>query len=193
MTKKKPDLSKMQIFGSYCYPYNHENKKLDPKCTQGIFVGYDKNSPAYLVYHPERHKIMKHRLVRFPKNVSVEHATQTESDVVYLPRRPEEEIPLHNPETQDKQTPTTEVEISTMEDETQVDDEIINEAEREPIRIYPQRVRDAPHYYGNSSTYANFDYCYKAFGVPQTYAEAIASPKSSGCQKAMQDELIALR
>ena len=41
-------------------------------------MGYDKNSPAYLVYHPEAGKIMKHRLVKFVKNCSAEQGTQTE-------------------------------------------------------------------------------------------------------------------
>ena len=63
MTGKKPDLSKMWVFGSECYTYEYNRKKLDPKCEKGVFVGYDKNSPAYLVYHPEAGKIMKHRLV----------------------------------------------------------------------------------------------------------------------------------
>ena len=78
MTGKKPDLSKMWVFGSECYTYEYDRKKLDPKCEKGVFVGYDKNSPAYLVYHPEAGKIMKHRLVKFIKNCSAEQGTQTE-------------------------------------------------------------------------------------------------------------------
>ena len=27
--------------------------KLDPRCEKGIFVGYDKLSPDYLIYFPE--------------------------------------------------------------------------------------------------------------------------------------------
>ena len=51
ITGRKPDLSKMNIFGSTCYAYKNL-KKLDLKCEKGIFVGYDRNSPAYLVFHP---------------------------------------------------------------------------------------------------------------------------------------------
>ena len=32
-------------------------KKLDPRSKKGIFVGYDKRSPAYLVYHPNTNKV----------------------------------------------------------------------------------------------------------------------------------------
>lgn len=47
LTGRKPNLSKMWIFGSECYAYSHNQKKLDPKCKKGIFVGYSKNSPAW--------------------------------------------------------------------------------------------------------------------------------------------------
>ena len=54
ITGRKPDLSKMNIFGPACYAYKNLKKKLDPKCEKGIFVGYDRNSPAYLVFfYPE--------------------------------------------------------------------------------------------------------------------------------------------
>ena len=50
ITGRKPDLSKMNIFGSTCYAYKSLMEKLDPKCEKGIFVRYDRNSPAYLVF-----------------------------------------------------------------------------------------------------------------------------------------------
>ena len=48
ITGRKPDLSKMNIFGSTCYACKNLKKKLDPKCEKQIFVGYDRNSPEYL-------------------------------------------------------------------------------------------------------------------------------------------------
>ena len=65
LTGQKPDLSRMGAFGSECYAYNHDYKKLDSRCTKGVLVGYDKNSPAYLVYHPGNGKVMKHILFYF--------------------------------------------------------------------------------------------------------------------------------
>lgn len=61
-----------QFFG-----YKHEKGKLDSRCDQGIFVGYDKNSPAYLVYYPETEKVQKHRLVKFTNKTRREKETQT--------------------------------------------------------------------------------------------------------------------
>jgi len=66
LTGRRPNLSNMRVFGSECYAYKQEKKKLDPRCTKGIFLGYDKLSPAYLVYFPETGKVMKHRVVKFP-------------------------------------------------------------------------------------------------------------------------------
>ena len=54
-----------------CYAYKQDRKKLDPRCEKGVFVGFDKNSPAHLVYYPHTRKVLKHRLVKFiTKNVT---------------------------------------------------------------------------------------------------------------------------
>ncbi|XP_074506394.1 uncharacterized protein LOC141776589 [Sebastes fasciatus] len=53
-------------------------RKLDSRCEKGIFVGYNKNSPAYLVYCPDSGKVQKHRLVKFVTKTVAERQTQTE-------------------------------------------------------------------------------------------------------------------
>ena len=75
LTVGRPTLSNIRVLGSECYAYKQEKKKLDPRCTKGIFLGYDKLSPAYLMYFPEISKVMKHRAVKkFPlKNVLSTH------------------------------------------------------------------------------------------------------------------------
>ena len=55
----------MNIFGTVCYAYVQEKKKLHPRSEKGLFLGYDKYSPAYFVYFPETHKIKKVRRVVF--------------------------------------------------------------------------------------------------------------------------------
>lgn len=68
-----------------CFAFRHLDKgKLDPKCEESIFVGYDKNSPAYLVYYPDKEKVQKHRLVKFTIKTGAEKETQTcESYIQY--------------------------------------------------------------------------------------------------------------
>ena len=60
-TGSKPNLSKMHIFSMTCFYYVQNKMKLDPHCEKGIFVGYDKQSPAYLIYFSESMAIKRLR------------------------------------------------------------------------------------------------------------------------------------
>lgn len=71
ITGTKPDIVKLQVFGSICYPVIHKPKKLDPRAAKRISVGYDRNSPSYLVYDPETRSVSKHRLVKFTTAVNL--------------------------------------------------------------------------------------------------------------------------
>ena len=75
MTGKTPDMNKMHTFGTICYSYEDGAKKLDPRGKRGIFVGYDRNSPAYLVYNPKSRKVTKHRCVTFTEKFNVDEVT----------------------------------------------------------------------------------------------------------------------
>ena len=69
MTGRKPDLSDLHVFGSVCYSHVEGHvKKLDPRSKKGIFVGYDRDSPSYLVYDKSSGAVSKHRLVKFTDN-----------------------------------------------------------------------------------------------------------------------------
>ena len=80
-TGKTPNLSHMKVFGSECYMYKQEKKKLDSRCDKEIFVGYDKYSPAYNVYYPETGKVLKHRLVKSITKGSADSQSQTDCDM----------------------------------------------------------------------------------------------------------------
>ena len=56
----------MRDFVSECYAHEHDKQKLDPRCTKGIFAGFDRSSPAYLIYFPGIGKVLKYRVVKFP-------------------------------------------------------------------------------------------------------------------------------
>ena len=43
VTEKKPNLSKMQIFGTTCFVYTQNKPKQEPRYEKGLFVGYDKS------------------------------------------------------------------------------------------------------------------------------------------------------
>ena len=64
-TGSKPNLNKMHIFGTNCFSYVQNKTKLEPHWEKGIFVGYDKQSPAYWIYFWETMAIKKVRCVKF--------------------------------------------------------------------------------------------------------------------------------
>ena len=71
-------MSNIKVLGSECEAYRQNKEKLVPRCTKGVFLGYDKGGPAYLVYIPESGKVMKCRVVKFPTTrKGVEQQTQT--------------------------------------------------------------------------------------------------------------------
>ena len=62
---KQPNLSNMHVFGSACYAIVQNPKKLNARSQKGIFVGYDKGSPSYLVFFPETNRVERVRCVNF--------------------------------------------------------------------------------------------------------------------------------
>ena len=64
-TSHKPDLRKMHRYGATCYAYKQDKKKLDSRCEVGQFIGYDYNSPAYMVFFREKRSVRKVRCVEF--------------------------------------------------------------------------------------------------------------------------------
>lgn len=155
--------------------------------------GYDKNSPAYLVYHPKASKVLKHRLVKFVKDCSSEQSTQTEIDDQYLGFSRKVENDIYSDDHQSEETTpslASDGDLGSRKSETTVE----NNKDESDCKVYPQRERKAPQYFGvDNSAYINIDYCYKVCGAPQTYTDATNSPKALGWKQAMKEELEALK
>ena len=62
-----PDVSHLRIFGCDAYAYNFDvgRQKLDDTAIRGVFLGYDDRSSSYLIYIPEKRKIMRSAHVVF--------------------------------------------------------------------------------------------------------------------------------
>lgn len=205
LTGKKPDLSKMRVFGSVCYAFKQEKKKLDAKCENGRFVGFDKNSPALLVYYPDTGKVLKHRLVKFITTGTVEHETQTDlamTDDVHGKRFAS---PMPKPKIDD-QTPKESQESNMANPEMTPRQGTIRENEQltgdsYSVR-YPGRDRNAPRYLNDyvsdidsdDQVLNNADYCYRMVcGVPQSFDEAKRSTNSQQWVCAMKEEITSLK
>lgn len=205
LTGKKPNLSKMRTFGSPCFAYKQDKKKLDSRCDKGIFVGYDKYSPAYLVFYPNTGKVVRQRLVKFITKVVSESQTQTEhnsedEDVIMRrvsnpqPKHEKVEIPMVSQEN-------TECVFGNDEtDEGQSNQVTVTTA---PFKKeYPKRERRPPQYLrdyecqvkSEDEEELTLDYCYRVIcDVPKTLNQAMTSPNSELWSKAMKEEIDSLR
>lgn len=67
ITGGKLDFSKIWIFALKCGTYKYDRKKLGPKDLNGVFVAYDKKSPAFLVYSPNAGNIDQGTQTRVPR------------------------------------------------------------------------------------------------------------------------------
>ena len=171
---KVPDFSNMHTFGTECFTYL-QNKKLDPRCEKGIFLGHDSHSPAFLVYFAKEKNIKKVRCVtfnnKFPGKVQISE---------------KKEVYHHCTPKIDKQ------EVVEIEHE--------NAAETVPLdRRYPDRDRKKPKnledFVTNVTSYedivdtvkSNIHYCYR-MSQPNTYEEAIQSPDAPKWWSSMVEE-----
>ena len=180
LTGRRPNLSRMQRFGSECFAYKRDKGKLDPRSEKCVFIGYDKNSPAYMVYLPVSKKVQRHRLVKFVTKSGVEQQTQThftpEDDDFIKPRsRSPDHVIEQKAEVSHHQPQRVEV-----------------KCEPESSR-YPSRERRRPDRYTDLAQ-SNIDHCYRVIcDLPVSFTEAVTSDKSKEWVKAMDEEMHSLK
>ena len=179
MTGKRPNVSKLHEFGIICYAYVQNTKKLDNKGEKGIFVGYDHESPAYLVYC-ENSQIKKVRCVKFIENPYEDVSEKCVERELY------DECVIRN---------NRPVDMSNASKPCTADDSKTNDVSR-----YPVRLRQKPSYLddyvtGNQIDSVNIsvDYCYKIVsGIPVNYDDAVNSNDDCLWRKAMNEEIDSL-
>ena len=185
---RRPNVSRMQKFGTVCYAYRQDRKKLESRSDKGIFVGYDKNSPAYMVYYPDSRKVMKHRLVRFMSCVEgpqTDGMSDDDSGVQSSTTRPDPDKHEQNDIPEARPGPS-QIGLQTGE----------VKPESQSPRRYPARERRRPDFYGIDSDQVqiNIDYCYRMVcNVPQTFRDAVTLSNSREWVDAMDEEMKALR
>lgn len=142
LTGRKPYLSKMRVFGSACYAYKRDKKKLDARCEKGIFEWYDKNSPAYLVYYPATGKVLKHRVAKFITRCVTEHKTLTDISMSNDGSHGERYV-----SSQSKQNIADQASENTHEPQTETENQSSAQTEGgDQSMRYPKRNRRAPQY-----------------------------------------------
>ena len=79
----RPNVSNMHFFGTQCFAYVDEKKKLDARSEEGVFVGYDRESPAFLVYFSMENKIKRVRCVKFTEKKLVSEQNEESVPIRY--------------------------------------------------------------------------------------------------------------
>ena len=191
-TGQKPDLSKLHVFGTVCYGYVQQTKKLDARAKQGIFVGYDKTSPAYLVYFPNSQTVKRIRCVNFTDRFNVNKPAQSSlhDDI----GQPNVHCDWRRPNDPDRETGN----VVNKDAESIPNDHATSDDEN---RRYPKRATTKPRRLDDYVTTAvidnadcEVDYCYRlVMGVPVTFADGIASTEATEWQSAMEREMTSLR
>ena len=185
---KQPNLSNMHVFGSTCYAIVQNPKKLDVRSQKGIFVGYDKGSPSYLVFFPETNRVERVRCVKFFDDLN--KAGQIDHEEIIQARQPFGDEKHENVENE---IPIEEVSTNTNE-QTQIHEQQEQDISAEPER-YPTRARNKPSYFGqdtNDNTSYTVDYCYRLESVPVSYKQALEAHDAIKWREAMDTEMNAL-
>ena len=215
LTGKVPNISNMNIFGTICYPHKEGHiSKLDDRCTKGIFLGYDKNSPAYIIYYPESNKILLRRCVTFTDKFVYQ-------DTSPLSKAPLEEIAYSDdddyfpdnvaPDEVEPEVPTPvedvpdEVPDGVDENGLENENEMVQRYEPERRnRRQPQYLQDyvvgeavdneVVDFVSMHDAFENTDYCFKTdVYVPKTFKQAMTCPDAEKWKDAMDDEMNSLR
>lgn len=198
LTGLKPKFGNMHIFGSVCYAYIQNKLKLDARSEKGLFIGYDRNSPAYLVYFPERNDVKRVRCVKFTDKFEVVSSPLYENDVS-LPVKPN--VDEVENEVENEIENENDVHINDgQRNDVQADDVQRNVEPRYPRRehVRPKYLDDFVSNVSDDNVNVNMcnelDYCYMSSSsdVPTTYEDAISSPQSREWQDAMNEEISAL-
>ena len=214
ITGEKPDMNRLHIFGTICYSYAHVNKKkLDPSCKQGIFIGYDKESPSYLVYDPKSNSVSKHRLVKFTDkfpdvqaddddDLGVEITSVGDSFKIKDDIRTDSNASNNNSDSHDSPNKINSNDKHSItkndSDDTAKPSTVSIDVPDEPDeRRYPKRETHPPPYLNDYTSsmidviMKNIDFCYKV--VPSCYKDAINCSDAQKWKVAMDEELECLK
>ena len=217
-TGKKPNIGKINPFGTVSYAHVQNPSKLDKRATQGFYVGRDPNSPAHLIYHKKTNKISRDRSVKFSSYIPFGTSPSHSSPFIFEDyMTPEETTVTAQPPAETAQassvtaaSPTLPAEGAEHEGTLEVAKGAHHGGTLDAAR-YPPRNRKPPAYLADyeldssnsenlcqvssSSDYINenfHDYICRVADIPSTYNDAISSDDSDSWQVAMQDEFNSL-
>lgn len=210
LTGKRPDYGKMQKFGSNCFALKQNPKKLDTRAEKGIFVGIDKESPAYLIYFPGNNSVRKIRCVKF-QNIDSNDSNENEpnleldlncndndNELIFIDNHDAKSYPR---QSSSLMTPPYDVSVEIPSSEDDENTGTDRPTEPESTETKPKRTHRRPKYLDdyclendNDNLCMITNYCYNANydEVPKTYFDAITRNDKNEWNNAMVREINAL-
>ena len=178
----------MAHFWSKCYVVVDKHKrKLDDRSYEGTFRGYDRESPAFLIYDRSRGAINKSRNAKFDITVPDVYEPINESIVV----NKNDVIDVDQDENI-----VSDDNVNILEHENEIEHNIenvdhIEHVNHEVNNDRPKRVVKMPNHlsdYVVDYIYDDsYDLCYKVcIDVPTTFEEAISSPEAFNWKQAVK-------
>ena len=195
-TGRKPNLASLHLFGCKCFGYIQVKTKLEPRATTSVFIGYDDNSPAYILYNPETGRVSKVRCVRFTSEMYFNERQIAQSGNTSNSDDCPPGTPMVDPSNPIVESPP----ISEEDKEPEVMEQIPQthgEQRRYPVRDRTQAERFGIDYEDMSCD--DFEYvstlniCCNILSVPNTYLEAVMSPDKNLWVRAMAEEIASLK
>lgn len=215
--QKKPDLTRLKIFGSQAYAQILPKPgKFDERSQKLTFVGYGPN--GYRLWDTNSREIVLRRDVKFierkvkftecdviEKDVATSGNSSVDADIILSDTldesTPDESTGERNAEGEERDTTTTQESDSELVDaETDDDSEWLPSGDengnvtvvQDGERRYPDRERFPVSRYTDNAFLADRVLPYRSAPDPKTYQEAVTSPESDDWKIAINAEVRAL-
>ena len=211
----KPNVKDMNIFGTVCYAYIQNKKKLDPRAEKGIFIGYDKYSPSYFVFFNETKSVKKVRLITFTNDFEIlssrkngerestheildsRNFNQVDMPLILSPGQINDQCQSSPHSSGEDRIPQNHlIEENSMSETVEMNQ--VDSPTENITSAHPFRERRPPAYLSDYTTgeeFSDSEYLNSCAttNVPKTYEEAISCPAAEKWKAAMKKELDSLQ
>ena len=171
-------------------------------------MGYDRESPAYLVYHDDIRRGVRSRRVKFTDSFVVPSSNIVVSDDDFPAATDTDDVDVEIPVIAPVTVPDVPNEpvndpvvyedvpivVVPVDDSVVYEDDIsLIEPSTSPSSTSEKRKRRLPKHL-DDYVCSNLDFCFTLsnYSIPATYSEALTSPESKKWKEAMNDEMESL-
>ncbi|KAG7552293.1 Integrase catalytic core [Arabidopsis thaliana x Arabidopsis arenosa] len=155
LTKTKPSLDHLRVFGCVCYVLvpGEQRNKLQAKSTKGMFIGYSTTQKGYKCYVPESRKVLVSRDVKFVEDKgfydkkdweSLKDLSSSPSDRATNLRIILEKLGIENYQSSNTQAPLPPQGQETQEQEEESLEEEVQDTHNEENDFYNQEENHIP-------------------------------------------------